>query len=556
MLARRPRPHAPLPELPPELRDAVARLREEFDDDVRRAFGRGLSAPEALRAIVDVDGEIPRRLVAKIGPRLAERLEALRREIAGERSPAALEASARYAWAQQVADRILAPAKGSRTLRRSERIDAVLTHNVWGTLILLLVLGGVFQAIYAGARPLMDLISHGTALASAAVEATFPPGPLESLLADGVIGGVGAVIVFLPQILLLFVFVAILEDCGYMARGAFLMDRLLTRAGLSGQSVIPLLSSFACAVPGIMSARGIADRRDRLATILVAPLMSCSARLPVYVLLIGAFVPDRSWLGGLVGLRGLVLLAAHLIGVVVAVPVVWLLRQSILRGRVPAFVLELPGYRLPNPRVVAMRAWLQGREFLVRAGTLILAASVLVWALTYFPRPDAITERYADLRERAVTVEQLRAVDAAERAALLLQSFMGRFGRMIEPVVTPLGWDWRIGMAVAASFPAREVIIATLGTILGVEDTSEDSPDMIRRIEDARRPDGSPLFTLPVALSLMVFMALCCQCVSTLAVMRRETGTWRWPAFAFTYMTALAWLGALVTFQVTRGLSG
>ncbi|RMF76731.1 MAG: ferrous iron transport protein B [Acidobacteria bacterium] len=549
-------PRESLPELPASLRDAVDALRAEFGDAVRREFGHELTPAEALRAVVDVDGEIPQRLARRLGPAFEARLAELRREIAGERSPAALEASARYAWAERVYDRAIARVAPRDGQTLSDRIDTLLTHRVWGTVVLLAVLGGVFQAIYAGARPLMDLISGATALAASAVTATLPAGPLESLLADGVIGGVGAVIVFLPQILLLFVFVAILEDCGYMARAAFLMDRLLTRVGLSGQSVIPLLSSFACAVPGIMAARGIADRRDRLATILVAPLMSCSARLPVYVLLIGAFVPERSWLGGLVGLQGLVLLAAHLIGVAVAVPVVWLLRLTILSGRVPAFVLELPAYRLPNLRAVLMRAWLQGREFLVRAGTLILAASVVVWALTYFPRPEEIARHYDELRERAVTVSQERALDAAEQAEYLQQSYMGRFGRAIEPVVRPLGWDWRIGMAAVASFPAREVIIAVLGTILGVEDASEDSPDMIRRVQGARRADGTPLFTLPVALSLLVFMALCAQCVSTLAVMRRETGSWRWPAFAFGYMTVLAWIGAALTYQLARGIAG
>lgn len=549
-------PRESLPELPASLRDAVDALRAEFGDAVRREFGHELTPAEALRAVVDVDGEIPQRLARRLGPAFEARLAELRREIAGERSPAALEASARYAWAERVYDRAIARVAPRDGQTLSDRIDTLLTHRVWGTVVLLAVLGGVFQAIYAGARPLMDLISGATALAASAVTATLPAGPLESLLADGVIGGVGAVIVFLPQILLLFVFVAILEDCGYMARAAFLMDRLLTRVGLSGQSVIPLLSSFACAVPGIMAARGIADRRDRLATILVAPLMSCSARLPVYVLLIGAFVPERSWLGGLVGLQGLVLLAAHLIGVAVAVPVVWLLRLTILSGRVPAFVLELPAYRLPNLRAVLMRAWLQGREFLVRAGTLILAASVVVWALTYFPRPEEIARHYDELRERAVTVSQERALDAAEQAEYLQQSYMGRFGRAIEPVVRPLGWDWRIGMAAVASFPAREVIIAVLGTILGVEDASEDSPDMIRRVQSARRADGTPLFTLPVALSLLVFMALCAQCVSTLAVMRRETGSWRWPAFAFGYMTVLAWIGAALTYQLARGIAG
>jgi ferrous iron transport protein B len=440
----------------------------------------------------------------------------------------------------------------------------------------------LFQSIYTLARPLMDLIDAGRQALADVVADSLSPGPLTSLLTEGVIGGVGAVVVFLPQILILFLFIAILEDCGYMSRAAFVMDRLMARAGLSGKSFIPLLSSLACAVPGIMATRVIEDRRDRLATILVAPLMSCSARLPVYVLLIGAFLTDGyAW-----WVPGMVMFALYLLGLVLAPLVAFILKKTLLRGVTPVFVMEMPSYKWPSPRTVLRRVFDAAGSFLKRAGTVILASMILVWVLLNFPAGN-YPERIAALKEpvkeeaeqakkleeaktkgeldqeQARELERLKAkldpiddeVNALE-AEWKRNSYLGRMGRAIEPAVKPLGWDWRVGVAALAAFPAREVVVGTLGILFqeGKVDSkdAEATKKLGAKLREAKWEDGSsrPLFTIPVALSLMVFFALCCQCASTLAVIRRETRSWAWPAFTFVYMTALAYVAALVVYQV------
>jgi ferrous iron transport protein B len=359
-------------------------------------------------------------------------------------------------------------------------------------------------------------------------------GALRSLLVDGAIHGVGSVLSFLPQILVLFAFIGVLEDCGYMARAAFLMDRLMARVGLSGKSFIPMLSSFACAVPGIMATRVIENPRDRLTTILVTPLLTCSARLPVYALLIAAFIPQQTYLGGLLNLQGLTLAGLYLLGIVAAVTVALALKRTILRGAPPPFLLELPAYHWPSPRAIAMRVLNRCRVFLTTAGTLILAMSIVVWAAMCYPHgPDNPRN-----------------------------SFLGRVGRLIEPAVKPLGWDWRIGCAVVASLPAREIVVATMGVIYTAGDeggaaNAEDETRLQERLHSATWEEtGEPVFNVPVALGIMVFFALCAQCVATLAVIRRETNSWRWPAFTFAYMTALAYTGALVTYHVGMWIGG
>jgi ferrous iron transport protein B len=387
---------------------------------------------------------------------------------------------------------------------------------------------------------------------------------MRSLLINGVVAGVGGVLVFLPQIILLFFFIAVLEDCGYMARAAYLMDKLMSRVGLSGKSFIPLLSSFACAIPGIMAARVIENPKDRLITILVAPLMSCSARLPVYTLLIGAFIPPRRLLGGLVGLQGLTMLSLYGIGIVAAAVVALILRKTLVRGRTPPFVMELPSYKLPEPGIVVHRMFDRGFAFVRRAGTVIFAVTILIWAAGYYPRSAsaidaALLAEQGRLRlalsqaqpdQRGSLEDRLAGIDNQIEGQYLRESYLGKAGRVVEPLVRPLGWDWRIGCAVIASFPAREVVIATLGVIynLGTESREEPLRDTLRRATWDRT--GLPVFTVPVALSLMVFFALCAQCASTLAVMYRETNGWRWPAFTFVYMTALAYVGALLTYQL------
>ena len=469
----------------------------------------------------------------------------------------------------------------TRSRLPEERIDAVLTHRFWGTLVFAAVMLALFTAIFQLAAPLMDLISGAVDAVGAAAEGVLPEGALRSLLVDGVIAGVGGVVVFLPQIALLFLFIAVLEGCGYLARAAYLMDRLLVGAGLSGKSFIPLLSSFACAIPGIMAARTIENRRDRMLTILVAPLMSCSARLPVYLLLTGAFVPDRAaglpWLP----LKPVVLAGLYAVGVVVAAAVAFTLSRTIFRGPPQPFVMELPGWRWPQPAVVLERVREACGSFLKNAGTLIVAVSIVVWALASYPRDERAIDAEVEA-ERTAVATRLAALDpadpdrdelaadlatlegpegraAARRGAAQRQSFLGRAGRFVEPVVRPLGWDWRIGCAAIASFPAREVVLGTLAVIYNLGDVDpgeEEGASALERRLKAARWDGTErrVFSLPVALSIMVFFALCAQCASTLVVIGRETASWTWPVITFVYMTALAWVAAFVTYQAGTAL--
>jgi len=460
--------------------------------------------------------------------------------VADQRHPAEREAIARYAWIERLLDGVVRRAPpAARTL--DERIDAVLTHRLWGTLVFVAVMLALFTSIFLLAAPLMDLISVGVEAVAGLVERALPAGAIRSLLVDGVIAGVGGVVVFVPQIALLFLFIAVLEGCGYLARAAYLMDRLLVGAGLSGKSFIPLLSSFACAIPGIMAARTIENRRDRLLTILVAPLMSCSARLPVYLLFCGAFVPDVavgiSWLR----LPAVVLVGMYAVGVATAAAVAWVLSRTLFTGPPQPFVMELPGWRWPQPTVVLERVREAAGSFLTNAGTLIVAMSIVLWALGSYPKP---------------VIPADATLSAAERSGeALRQSFLGRAGRAIEPVVKPLGWDWRLGCAAIASFPAREVVLGTLGVIYNLGDVDpgdEEGATMLVRRLKAATWDGTDrkVFTLPVALSIMVFFALCAQCMSTLVVIGRETGSRLWPLVTFTYMTVLAWLAAFVVYQV------
>ena len=513
---------------------------------------RPLSAVEALRALADEDSYAENRFLAQ-APKDAPDKLAILRATDPEYALSELESNARYAWI----DHLLTDALSQPTQAKpshSDRADQILTHRFFGTLAFLLINALVFQAIYAWSGPLMDGVDALFAAVGRSVSALIPPGPLQSLIVDGLIAGVGGVLIFLPQIAILFFFIALLEDSGYMARAALLMDRLLTRIGLSGTSFIPLLSSFACAVPGIMAARTIEDRRDRIATILVAPLMSCSARLPVYVLFIGAFVPVHTWLGGLVSLQALVLLAFYGLGMLIAIPVAWLLKRTLLKGDPPPFLLELPSYKTPNPRTVLLRVYYSGRAFVVRAGSIILATTTAMWALAYFPRDADVAERHA-IEHQAAAPSTLDALQKQHAAEWVAHSYLGQAGRIIEPVVRPLGWDWRIGMAVIASFPAREIIVSALGTIYSLGDGEDEESTSLRSIlATATWPDGRPIYTLPVALSIMVFFALCAQCLSTLVVMQKETGSWGWPLLSFAYMTILAYCGALITYQLGTAL--
>ena len=526
-----------------------------------------LGIPEAKRSpflvsrsLLDPGGSVESLLTNDAGSTYTEALDESRKVLvaAGDGIPG-VEARQRYLFISQLLSRVQ---KRSRipTATLTDRIDAVLTHRVFGFLICLAVLMFVFSTIYWFSQPVSAGVEEMLGWISSQITHTMAPGPLRSLLTEGIVSGVGSVLVFLPQICLLFLFIGLLEDCGYMARAAFMMDRLMGLLGLSGRSFLPLMSSFACAVPGVMATRVIDDRRDRFVTILIAPLMSCSARLPVYVLMIGAFIPDTHLLGGWLPLRAVVLFAMSTLGLVVAVPVALILRKTLLRGEASPFLLELPDYHMPSLRVVLLRVWESGMSFVVRAGTLIFATSVLVWAAGSFPgdhaQQYALTARIEALQAEdeeihAAEIESLSSQLNLQNSQLLEKSLLGRTGVAIEPLVKPLGWDWRIGVGVIASFPAREVVIATLGTIYSLGgDVDEENAGLRDTLKRATWPDGTPVFSIPVAVSIMVFFALCAQCVSTLMVIRRETNSWRWPVFSFVYMTVLAYIGAFLTYQI------
>ena len=510
----------------------------------------GVSTGLALRVLIDNQNAFASHVVERFGDDFAADLYTLRAQINADDALANREIELRYRWIDEVLDDVLRDPEPLR-VTRSDRLDRILTHPLWGSLSFAVIMALVFQSIFSWAVPLMDGIDALFGTVGAWASGYLPEGALQSMVVDGVIAGVGGVVIFLPQICILFLFIAILEDCGYMARAALLMDRLLTPCGLSGKSFIPLLSSFACAIPGVMATRTINDPKDRIATMLVAPLMSCSARLPVYAIFIGAFIPDRDvW--GWIGLQGLTLFALYCVGIFVAIPIAWILKKTLLRGQPTPFLLELPSYKIPDVGTVGMRIYQSARHFLERAGTLILAATIVMWALAYFPRSETIAAHYEAERERLVgapeeVLDDLRAKEAGE---MLQQSFLGRMGYAIEPVVEPLGWDWRIGMAALASFPAREVIVAVLGTIYSLGEVDEESASLRGALRSATWSDGRKVFNIPVALSIMVFFALCAQCVSTLAVIQRETGAWRWPVLTFVYMTVLAYIGAFVTYRL------
>lgn len=439
----------------------------------------------------------------------------------------------------------------------SDRIDRVVTHRYWGPLIFVAVMAAMFQSIFLLAQYPMDLIEAGVEWVAGRISAGMPPGDLNDLLAQGVVAGVGSVLVFLPQIGLLFLFISLLEDTGYMSRAAFLMDRLMSRVGLHGKSFIPMLSSFACAIPGIMATRTIETPKDRLATILVAPLMSCSARLPVYTVLIAACIPQRN------GLPGLTLLGMYLLGIVGALGMAWLFKKTLLRGEPPLLILELPAYKRPVLGVVLRHMWERSKMFLRRAGTVILGINILLWFLATYPKPSPATGAKTVVSAVSAVTDGTDGAGSTvmpgnsqeEAGAALRDSYAGRLGRWIEPAIRPLGFDWKIGIGLVASFAAREVFVSTMSVVYNVgelDDSEAGTASLAEVMKKERHADGRPVYTPLTGVTLMVFYVFAMQCVSTVAVVRRETNSWKWPAFQFAYMTALAWILAFVTFQVGR----
>jgi ferrous iron transport protein B len=445
------------------------------------------------------------------------------------------------------------------TLERSvsEKIDRVLTHKFFGLIILIAILLFVFQTIFSWASLPMDLLDKGFGALGDFVKTSMPEGILADLIVDGIIAGVGGVLVFLPQILLLFLFISILEDTGYMSRAAFLLDKLMSRVGLHGKAFLPLMSSFACAIPGIMATRTIENPKDRLATILVAPFMSCSARLPVYTLMIATFFAGQT-VFGFVSLGAVLILAMYALGIVVAIIVAFILKRTLLKSPPPPFVMELPPYRLPNFRAVFQNMFLRAGLFLKRAGTVILAISIILWALTYFPRssqPTLDNGQQVEITQGdcGCSTEDAKKIEEEKQSQALQNSYAGRLGHLIEPVIKPLGFDWKIGVALIASFAAREVLVSTLSIIYNVgKDADAENETLIQAVKEAKKADGSPAWTPLTALTLMVFFVLAMQCMSTVAIVRRETNSWAWTLFMVGYMTALAYAAAFLTYQGGR----
>ena len=550
-----------------DLRRIPRILWPEFVDEARDAVRGGLSAagvdvtgPEALRMIFDTDSAF----ADKIGHRekLPALLRAARDKIrAHGMNPASAEPVLHYRHIEALLDGVI---EGEGLVARSrDSVDDLLLNRFWGTLIFFGVMYVVFESLYAWAGPAMRLIEAGTKAVQGVVSPLLEGTPvLRSLVSDGIIAGVGGVLVFLPQILLLFLFIAVLEDTGYLARAAFLMDKLFGWCGLNGKSFVPLLSGYACAIPGIMAARTLEDPKARLTTILMTPFMSCSARLPVYVLLIGAFVEPVY--GPLAA--GSTLFLMHFVGVTVAMPLAWFMNRRILKIKAQPFILEMPDYRIPTLQNVVIRMWERGRAFLIQAGTVILAISVIVWALLYFPRPEevAATARTAFVAEKSLDVtpeilsaklndpesELSKKLGRRIECAYIEQSYLGQFGKAVQPVFDPAGFDWKITVGVLSSFPAREVIIATLGIIYDLGADVNDLRSNIAREKWHEGPrSGQPVYTLPVVVGLLVFFALCMQCGATVAVIAKELG-WKWAVASFATMTFLAWLAAVLIYQI------
>lgn len=483
---------------------------------VTASTGRGLDElAEAVKANIGKKTKVPERLQAESDNHTSRIFK-------------------RYSFIAEVVQQSVSYG-GQRSHKLSDKIDKVLTHRFWGLVILFFVLLIVFQAIFSWASIPMEFLDKVFGNLADLARTHLPAGIVADLVADGIIAGVGAVLVFLPQILILFLFISILEDTGYMARAAFLMDKIMSKFGLHGKAFLPLISSFACAIPGIMATRTIENPRDRLTTILIAPFMSCSARLPVYTVMIAAFFSDQTILG-FISIGAILMLAMYLLGISAAILIAFILKKTLLKSPPPPFVMELPPYRLPAFKNIIQNMLLRGLLFVKRAGTIILLISMILWALAYFPRYETENNEITEVEKAS---EQIR------------HSYAGQLGHLIEPVIKPLGFDWKIGIALISSFAAREVFVSTLSIIYNVgKDQDENNSNLVEAIRTAKKDDGSPAWTPLTALTLMVFYVLAMQCMSTVAVVRRETNSWKWTLLMIAYMTILAYTAAFLMHQI------
>jgi ferrous iron transport protein B len=522
--------------LPSAATSALAPVRALL---VAHGLTEGAADMEALRFLALDRTEAYLDNVVDLAPTVARAVAELK---AAGFAPNRFESEVRYAWIADVASRTMSRAKAKVSMV-SHRIDAVVLHRIWGPIIFLVLMAVVFESVFSWAKPLQDGIQFAIDWLGNAIGGALPAGDLKSLVVDGVFAGVGSVLVFLPQIAILFTFIGVLEQSGYMARAAFLMDRVMRRVGLHGKSFIPMLSGYACAVPGIMATRTIEDPKDRLATIMVVPLMSCSARLPVYTLLIGSFVPAINvW--GIIGLQGLTMLTMYLLGTLAALGAAAVFKRTLLKGPVRPMILELPPYRRPSLNSLSVSVTQRCLMFVQRAGTVILALSIVLWAMATYPKstPDASLS------------------PAMQQEQQLAESTLGKVGHAIEPLVKPLGYDWKIGVSIAASFAAREVFVSTMSTIYGVgKSEGDDEVALGSRLRQEKSPEtGQLVYTPLVAVGLMVFYVFALMCMSTIAVTVRETGGgrvgWQWAGLQFAYMLVLAYGAAWMVYRGGQAL--
>jgi ferrous iron transport protein B len=545
-----PGEHAPLEDGPTKPRAWICSPDDFRQIDRYQAIAERLLIGDRAADIADLAKRQP---VSSLLDHATSRLHALGIE------PMQADVEAHYQWIEGIAHAATFP-----TRHLTEKVDAILIHKVWGLAIFALVMAALFISIFSLADPLMSGIEAGVGAVGEFVAQWLPDGPIHDLWTDGIVAGVGAVVVFVPQIAMLFLFLAVLEDSGYLARAAFLMDRLLAKVGLHGKSFIPLLSSFACAIPGIMATRTIENRKDRLATIFVAPFMSCSARLPVYFLLIGTFFASFS-----PATRGGIMFSLYALGVIAAALTALIFKRTLLKGRPQAFILEMPTYKVPQLSQVARQVWVNTKAFVVKAGTIIFCLSVILWAMTYYPRLPAAQEdnirqtvidrwdaRTPDPREATIDPLALstlrdRTADEAVASAKLRYSLAGRFGHVIEPLIRPLGYDWKMGVGLVGAFAAREVFVSTMAITYNAGSEDETQPLEAAMLADTY-PDGRPVWTPLVAVSLLVWFVLAMQCMSTLAIVKRETASWRWPIFMLLYMNGVAYVVCLAIYQIGR----
>ncbi|MBK7539286.1 MAG: ferrous iron transport protein B [Myxococcales bacterium] len=517
----------------PSLQESMQKVRAKLPEGWPQNDGM------ALWALSSVDDE----------HELAHIPEALRREVSACKLDQALDDEPVLGRWRFLDDQVSRATVGQPDRSRTERIDRVLLHRGLGFAAFLGVMFVIFMSLFAWSEPAIGAVEAIFELAKDGARGVLGQGVFADFITDGVIAGVGAVLVFLPQILLLFLFLGFLEDCGYLARVAYLMDRIMRTMNLHGRAFVPMLSGFACAVPAVMATRTMERRRDRILTMMVVPLMTCSARLPVYTLVIAALIPASHTV------QGLLMVGMYAFSVVTSLIAALVLSRVMrpLRAKRLPFFIELPPYRFPRMRGVLLMMWQRSSMFLREAGTVILVCSMALWALLYFPRhlPKSAPDYDAMI---AVAPEAERpALENAKASALLLGSYGGRLGHAIEPAIEPLGFDWKIGVGLIGAFAAREVFVSTMGIVYSVGGEADETDTGLRQaLRDERTAEGKPAYPPLVGLSLMIFFALACQCMSTLAVVKRETGGYRWPAFLFAYMTGLAWVVTFVVYQGGR----